>query len=91
MKSIISIASLATIIATAGLASGCASDPTAVADKDPTRIICRNEAETGSRLPKRTCMEAREWEAMAEEAAQLKRNMDRGTVDGLSSPSGSGN
>lgn len=63
------------------LAAGCAPQSTALADKDPTRIVCRDEPDTGSRLPKRTCKEAREWDAIAEVNRQAKRNMRRSTVE----------
>lgn len=77
MKSI-SSAGLAAVavVAIAGM-SGCGSSSPALVDNDPTRIICRDEPDTGSRLPKRTCKEAREWEAIAQENQEARRNMRR--------------
>lgn len=67
------------------IAAGCASEPSApgavvVADNDPERIICHNDAPIGSRLPKRVCKSAREWDAIAEEAKEDGRNLRRGAV-----------
>ena len=65
------------------IAAGCASEPpgaVAVADKDPERIICRNEAPVGSRLPKRNCKSAREWDAIAAENQEAGRNLQRGAI-----------
>ena len=67
------------------IAVGCASkppEPGAVASNanDPERIICRNEAPVGSRLPKRVCKSALEWEAIAEEQKEDRRSMQRGAV-----------
>jgi len=67
------------------IAAGCASDPAApgavaVADNDPGRIICHNNAPIGSRLPKRVCKSAAEWDAIAEEEREQRRNLQRGTV-----------
>ena len=74
----ISAAGLAAIaiIIIAGI-SGCGSNSPGLVDNDPTRIICRDEPDTGSRLPKRTCKEAREWDAIAQENQEARRNMRR--------------
>ncbi len=67
------------------IAAGCASDPAApgavaVADNDPERIICHKDPEIGSRLPKRVCKSAGEWDAIAEEEKEDRRNLRRGAV-----------
>ena len=67
------------------IAAGCASEPSApgavvVADNDPERIICHKDPEIGSRLPKRVCKSAREWDAIAEEEKEDRRNLRRGAV-----------
>ena len=64
------------------IAVGCASDPSApgaVASNanDSERIICHNTAPVGSRLPKRVCKSALEWEAIAEEQKEQRRNQRR--------------
>lgn len=82
MKSKLNVVWLTTLLFSLNLMAGCASGPTALVDKDPTRIICRDEPDTGSRLPKRTCKEAREWEAIAEANQLAKRNLRRRSVDG---------
>ncbi len=78
MESIIKAAGAAVFIMS--MATGCASQSTALVDKDPTRIICRDEPDTGSRLPKRTCKEAREWEEIAEANQRAKRDLQRRTT-----------
>ncbi len=77
MKTVLKIGSVAALMLAAGVNAGCATDPDAVVAKDPTRIVCRTEAQTGSRLPSRECKEAREWQALADEAERLGRNMQR--------------
>jgi len=67
------------------IAAGCASkspEPGAVAsnDNDPARIVCHNTAPVGSRLPKRVCKSALEWEAIAEEEKEDRRSMRRGAI-----------
>jgi hypothetical protein len=67
------------------IAAGCASDPAApgavaVADNDPDRIICHNNAPVGSRLPRRVCKSAAEWDAIAEDEKKQRRNLQRGAV-----------
>lgn len=68
------------------IAVGCASEPSApgaVASNanDPERIVCHNDAPIGSRLPRRVCKSALEWEAIAEEEKQQRRNLRRGAVE----------
>jgi hypothetical protein len=67
------------------IAVGCASEPSAsgaVASNanDPSRIVCHNTAPIGSRLPKRVCKSALEWEAIAEEEKEDRRNLRRGAI-----------
>ncbi len=73
------------------LAAGCAAGPEsgATASNDPSRLVCRNEPNTGSRLPKRVCKTAAEWDQIAAEAQEAKRNMNRPAVGG-NPPSESG-
>ena len=78
MKSIYGAAGAALFLVV--LAAGCAAENPALVDKDPTRIICRDEPDTGSRLPKRTCKEAREWEAIAEANQRAKRDLQRSST-----------
>ncbi len=67
------------------VAAGCASEPpepgaVAVNDNGPERIICHNEAPVGSRLPKRVCKSASEWDAIAEAEKEDRRNLRRGAI-----------
>jgi hypothetical protein len=71
------------------VAAGCATQPASndgiymAAGGDnanPDRIVCHNVAPTGSRLSKRDCRTAREWEALAEANQEEKRNLQRGTA-----------
>ena len=80
MKSILKLGSVAALVCVAGVNAGCATDPNGIVAKDPTRIVCRTEAQTGSRLPSRECKEAREWAAIADENERLGRNMERDEV-----------
>ncbi len=68
--------------------AACAADSSninnVVADNDPMRMICRNDAPIGSRLPKKTCKTAQEWEQIAEENQEARRNIPRGTSAGAS-------
>ena len=69
------------IVLLAAVVSGCASEPKPgaimVDENDPNRIVCHDEAPTGSRLPKRTCKTAREWDEIAEANQMAKRNLRR--------------
>ncbi len=80
MKSI----SVCVVAAAFVFAAGCASSPepgaVAANEKDPERIICRNEAKVGSRLPKRDCKSAREWDEIAAKNLEDRRNMQRGAI-----------
>ena len=46
--------------------------PAAAADttkiSDPDKVVCKNEAAAGSRLPKRVCATKAEWERRRQEA-----------------------
>lgn len=68
-----------------GLAA-CASSPPAdglVADEtDPLKIICRNEPNTGSRLPKKVCRTRQEWDEIAAANQEMKRGLQRDTTSG---------
>ena len=63
--------------------SACASAPTeegAVAAVDVDRVVCRREADTGSRLPKKTCKKQCEWDLIAEENERIRRSLRRGST-----------
>jgi len=72
------------VLVLTGLAA-CASAPTeegAVAAADIDKVVCRREADTGSRLPKKTCKKQSEWDAIAEENERIRRNLDRASTGG---------
>lgn len=65
--------------------SACASEPIeegamAAAEVDP--VVCKKDADTGSRLPKKTCKKQSEWDLIAEENERIRRNLDRGSTGG---------
>ena len=65
--------------------SACASAPTeegamAAADIDP--VVCKRDADTGSRLKKKTCKKQSEWDLIAEENERIRRNLERGSAAG---------
>lgn len=43
-------------------------------EKDPDRLVCRQEKETGSRLSKQVCKTAAEWEQQRLENRDVIRN-----------------
>jgi hypothetical protein len=49
-------------------------------DADPNRIVCHDAAPTGSRLSKRVCRTAGEWQALADANQEEKRNLQRDTA-----------
>ncbi len=74
----------ALVLAVIGL-SACASAPTeegAMAAAEVDKIVCRREADTGSRLPKKTCKKQSEWDAIAEDNEQIRRNLERDSTAG---------
>ena len=65
--------------------SACASAPTeegamVAADLDP--VVCKQDANTGSRLQKKTCKKQSEWDLIAEENERIRRNLERGSTGG---------
>jgi hypothetical protein len=58
------------------------SDGLMADEKHPQDVICRNEPNTGSRLPKKTCRTRAEWEAIAAASAELGRSLQRDSVGG---------
>jgi hypothetical protein len=60
----------------------CASSSPSGALHAEQRIVCRSDVNTGSRLPKKTCRSKEEWDQIAEESAELSRNLERATRDG---------
>lgn len=78
-------------LALAGTLAGCASDSAnTVADNDPNRIICRTDPNTGSRLPKRVCKTAAEWDDIAARNEEERRNLGRAESSAGASTAGSG-
>ena len=76
--------SLALALVVFGL-SACASAPTeegavAAADLDP--VVCKKDADTGSRLAKKKCKKQSEWDLIAEENERMRRNLERGSAAG---------
>lgn len=69
--------------------AGCTSNSGTVADNDPGRTVCRTEPNTGSRLPKRVCKTALEWEQIAAKNLDERRNLSKATTEG-NPPSESG-
>jgi hypothetical protein len=68
-----------------GLAAcaGSTSGDGLIADvKHPQDIICHNQPNTGSRLPKKVCRTRAEWDAIAEASAELGRSLQRDSVEG---------
>ena len=65
-------------IALGGSLTGCAgSSETTVADDDPNRTVCRTDPNTGSRLPKRICKTAAEWDEIAARNLEERRHLSR--------------
>ena len=68
-----------------GLAA-CASSPSGeglvAGGKDPNKVICRNEPNTGSRLPKKVCHTRAEWDEIAAASAELGHSLQRDSVGG---------
>ena len=44
--------------------------PAAAEVENPGKVVCKSEKKAGSRIPKRTCMSAAEWDSLAEKARQ---------------------
>lgn len=76
-------------VALLGTLAGCTGSTGAVADNNPGRMVCRTEPNTGSRLPKRVCKTALEWEQIAAKNLEERRNLSRATTEG-NAPSESG-
>lgn len=64
------------------LLGGCAASPDATVADDPNRTICKSEPDTGSRLPKRICKTAAEWDDVAERNKEERRLLNRDAVGG---------
>ena len=78
-------------LALAGAVTGCASSSETVANNDPSRVICRTDPNTGSRLPKRVCKTALEWDQIAERNLEERRNLQRAaSPDGAATGTASG-
>jgi hypothetical protein len=58
--------SLAVLLVTA------VTSPSFAEVENPGKVVCKSEQQNGTRIPKRTCMTAAEWDALAENA---KRTM----------------
>lgn len=61
--------------------------PEEVAD-DPNREVCRRIKPTGSRLTKKVCKTAREWELEAEESQEEIRNIQHSGIPPKEGPTG---
>ena len=66
----------------AACASSTSGDGLIADEKHPQDIICRNQPEIGSRLPKKVCRTRAEWDALAAASAKLGRSLERDTVAG---------
>ncbi len=86
---------LSIVVLLIAVLAGCASEPkpgaVIVDENDPQRIICKNDAPTGSRLPKRTCKTAQEWDEIAEANQLAKRNLRRSENRDRPAPAAPGN
>ena len=88
---------LSIVVLSIAVLAGCATEPkpgaVIVDENDPQRVVCKNDPNTGSRLPKKTCKTAQEWEDIAAANQLAKRNLRRSEELGVGgiSPSGSGN
>jgi hypothetical protein len=59
-------------------------------EEDPDRVVCRRDADTGSRLSKRTCKTAREWEQERLDNQEAIRNATRSGMRPEDLPSAGG-
>ncbi|RYE56135.1 MAG: hypothetical protein EOP18_04820 [Rhizobiaceae bacterium] len=63
MKSLVSVALIASFAFSSAAFADVESGTPAKPAKDPNRMICKSEEQTGSRLnKKKTCMTATQWE-----------------------------
>jgi hypothetical protein len=95
-----SISTLAALLSLAFVA-GCASAPDASApgdyaammeqaERDPNRMVCRRQKETGSRLSSRVCKTAGEWEQERLDNQDAMRNATKSPQPPSSLPSAGG-
>lgn len=50
------------------------------ASDDPERTVCRDDINTGTRIPRKICKTAAEWEIEAEENRDVGKNLERDTA-----------
>lgn len=48
----------------------------------PMQVVCRNDINTGSRIPKKVCHTRQEWDEIAAANLDEKRKLERGSTDG---------
>lgn len=54
--------------------------PASAEVKDPGKVVCKSSLQNGTRIPKRKCMTAAEWDALGEQARQSAADaFNRGT------------
>jgi len=56
-------------------AAGTATDKPATSGDDPSKLVCRMEARTGSHFLKKVCHTQQEWAEMAESARRGAREL----------------
>jgi len=66
----------------AACASSTSPDGIVEEELDPMQVVCRNDINTGSRLPSKTCHTRQEWDEIAAANLEEKRKLERGTMDG---------
>lgn len=83
------------------VATGCASGPDSMSDSagyasagqidgDPDRMVCKRDKETGSRLSKRICKSAAEWEQERMDNQEAMRNATKSPQAPSSLPTAGG-
>jgi hypothetical protein len=75
--------------------TGCATAPgqeipESGADVNLDRIICHENATTGTRMVTKTCKTQREWEADAAESKEINRKLQRDTAPRSTAPTATG-
>ena len=65
--------------------AACASSPPEdglVAADDSQKVVCRNEAKTGSRMAKKVCRTQGEWDEIAAENKEMRQSLQKGSTSG---------
>jgi hypothetical protein len=63
----------------AALLCASATAPVAAEVENPGKVVCKSEMQAGTRVLKRTCMTAGEWDALAENAKRSVGDTLRGS------------